>query len=150
MEARIKRLFHRKKGRSSDQALQQHRQGSVKGVESTPNLNTYLYDTTSPDGPPYTEPYSNDINPARQNRKSSLSILGQEELLSEHVTHGMLATSVLPKSRRNKRQTIQPDSSADKTANDGPQQETKQLNDFSKLSLQDEAGGYFDKNIFSS
>lgn len=145
MEARIKRLFHRKKGRSSDQALQQRGQGSVKGVESTPNLNTHFYDTTSAAGPPHTQPYSSDISPARQNRKSSLSNHGQEELLSEHVTHGMLATSVLPKSRRNKRQTIQPDSSADRTANDGSQQETKQLNDFSKLSLQDKAGEYFDK-----
>lgn len=149
MEARIKRLFHRKKG---DQALQ-HRQGFAKGVESTPNLNTHLYDSASSAGPPQTESYSSDINPARHNRKSSLSNLGQEELSSEQVPHGMIAASVLPKTRRNKRhtsQTFQPDSSADKTANDGPQQETKQLNDFSKLSLQDKHGGYINKNIFSS
>lgn len=152
MEARIKRLFHRKKGKSFDQALQ-HRQGSAKEVESTPNLNTHLYDSASSAGPPQIEPYSSDISPARQNRKSSLSNHGQEELLSEHVPHGMIAASVLPKTRRNKRhtsQTIQSDSSADKTAKDGLQQETKQLDDFSKLSLEDKDGGYINANMFQS
>lgn len=123
MEARIRRLFHRKKGRSFDQALQ-HRQGPAKEVESTPNLHT-----------PQTESYSSDINPARPNRKSSLDNHGQEELLSEHVPHGMVAASVLSKTRRNKRQTSQTipsDSSADKTAIDGS----------SKLSLEDKDGGY--------
>lgn len=123
MEARIRRLFHRKKGKSLDQALQ-HRQGSAKEVESTPNLNT-----------PQTESYSSDINPARSNRKSSFGSHGQEELLSEHVPHGMIAASVLPKTRRSKRQTsqtISSDSSADKTAIDGS----------SKLSLEDKDGGY--------
>lgn len=142
MAARIKRLFHRKKDKSFDQALQ-HRQGSAKETESTPNLNTHLYDSASSAGPPQTESHSSDINPARQNRKSSLSNHGQEELLSEHVPHGMIAASVLPKPRRNKRQTsqtFQPDSSADKTANDRSQQETKQLSDFSKLSLEDKDG----------
>lgn len=143
MEARIKRLFHRKKGKSFDQALQ-HRQGSAKEVESTPNLNSHLYDSAPSAGPPQTESHLSDIIPARQNRKSSLSNHGQEDLLSEHVPHGMIAASVLPKTRRNKRQTsqtIQSDSSADKTANDGPQQETRQLDDFSKLSLEDKDGG---------
>lgn len=146
MEARFKRLFHRKKGKSLDQ----HRQGSAKEVESTPNLNTHLYDSASS---AQTESYSSDINPARQNRKSSLSNHRQEELLSEHVPHGMIAASALPKTRRNKRQTsqtIQPDSLADKTANDGPQQETKQLDDFSKLSLEDKDGVYTNKRIFQS
>lgn len=152
MEARIKRLFHRKKGKSFDQALQ-HRQGSAKEVESTPNLNSHLYDSAPSAGPPQTESHLSDIIPARQNRTSSLSNHGQEESLSEHVPHGMIAASDLPKTRRNKRQTsqtIQSDSSADKTANDGPQQETRQLDDFSKLSLEDKDGGYINMNIFQS
>lgn len=129
MEARIKRLFHRKKGKFFDQALQ-HRQGSARETESTPNLNTHLYDSASSSGPPQIESYSSDINPARPNRKSSLSIHGQKESLNEHVPHGMIAASVLPKSRRNKRhtsQTIQPDSSA---------------------SQEDKDGGYINKNTF--
>lgn len=151
MEARIKRLFHRKKGKSFDQPSQH--QGSAKEVESTPNLSTDLYDSASSAGPPQTESYSSDINPARHNRKSSLSNHRLEESLSEHVPHGVIAASVLPKPRRNKRQTsqtIQPDSSADKTVNDGPQQETNQLDDFSKLSLEDKDGGYINKNTLSS
>lgn len=123
MEARIKRLFHRRKGKSFDQALQ-HRQSSAREAESTPNLNI-----------PQTESYSSDINPARPNRKSSLGNHGQEELLSEHVPHGMIAASNLPKTRRNKRQTSQTipsDSFADTTAIDGS----------SKLSLDDKDGVY--------
>lgn len=131
MEARIKRLFHRKKDMSSDQALQ-HRRGSTKVAQSTPDLGTSLLDSTSPASP----------DTSRQTRKSSLNHHEREELLSENVPHG---ASLLPISRRNKRQTIQiiqPDSSEDGFAKNGPQQPTKQLNDLSTLSLEDKDSGH--------
>lgn len=146
MESRIKRLFHRKKGRSSDQEALQHRRGSAKVVESTPNLSTSLYDSTSPAGPPQTES-------SRHNRISSPSYHEREKLLSENVPDGMIAASVLPKPRRNKHQnsqTIQTDSSVERIANNGPEQPAKQLNDLSKLSLENEDSGHMNESIFSS
>lgn len=144
MEARIKRLFHRKKGISSDQALQPRR-GSTEVVDSTSDLNTSLYDSTSPAGPPKAES-------SRQNRKSSPSHHEREEALSDNVPHGMIAASILPKSRNKSQssQTILPDPSLDRIINNVPQQPTNQLNDFSKLSLENKDSGYMNRCIYSS
>lgn len=155
MEARIKRLFNRNKGISSDQTLQRSR-GSAKAVESAPNLSTSLYDSVLSASPPQSESYQGDSNPSRQNRKSSLSHHEREESLSENVDHGMIEAPVWPKSRHNKlkiSQTIQPDSSQDKIESTRRQQTllaTTQLNDFSNLSLGDKDCGYVNKNIFSA
>lgn len=134
MEARIKRLFHRKKGISSDQALQSRR-GSTEVVDSTSNLNTSLHDSTWPAGPPKAES-------SRQNRKSSPSHHEREEALSDDVPHGMIAASILPNSRNKSQtsQTIQPDPSVDRIIKNVTQQPTNQSIDFSKLSLEDKDG----------
>lgn len=145
MEARIKRLFHRKKDISSDHALQ-HRRGSTKVVQSTPNLGTSLYNSTSPASAPQTDSSS-------QNRESSPSHRERGKSSSENVPHGMIAASHLQISRHNKRQTsqtIQSDSSAGGIGKNGPQQPTKPLNDFSKLKLEDKDSGCMSKSSFQS
>lgn len=134
MEARIKRLFHRKKGISSDQALQS-RPGSTEVVDSSSKFSTSLHDSTWQTSPPNAE-YS------RSNRKSSPSHNEREEALSDNLPHGMIAASVATQSHNKSQtsQTIQPDPSVDRVIKNVTQQPTNQLNDFSKLSLEDKDG----------
>lgn len=72
MEARIKKLFHRKKDTSSEEHLQQTHMSNA--ARSSPALRTSLYDTVPTGGPPQTGPYpikGDNSSAVLQKRKAS-------------------------------------------------------------------------------
>lgn len=152
MEARIKKMFHRKKDQSSEQPLRQSQ--SSTAATSTPALRTSLYDSTPAGGPPQTGTYpikGNISTTALQKRRSSLRGRGQQDQVfdstpssfPESPHHGSRTAPAVSKPLDNDRYSsarIQPSAAMGMDAYDGRRQrvpEAPPSQDFSALSLGD-------------
>ena len=152
MEARIKKIFHRKKVQSSEQPLQQSQ--SSTAATSTPALRTSLYDSIPAGGSPKTGAYpikGNNSSAALPKRRSSLRSRGNQDQVfdstplpfSESLHHGSRTIPTNSNSLDNDRHfsaRIQPGAATGTDAHGGREQrvpEAPLTQDFSALSLGD-------------
>lgn len=156
MEARIKKIFHRKKDHQSAQSLQQSQ--SSAAATSTPALRTSPYDSTSAGGLPQTGAYpikGNNSSSALRKRKSSLHNRGHEDqivdpalsIFSGGPHHGSRAAPAMSQSLYNDRHSstkFQPGATTGADHNGLRRQaaDSPPAQEFSALSLSDRQSQY--------
>lgn len=157
MEARLKKIFHRKKDHSPEQHSSEwslHKSRKSAAATSSPALQTSLYDSAPVGGAPQTGSYptkGNNSSSALPKRKSSLQAHGLEDPVgnfshlppAEHHHQGTRGSPAMSRSLENDRQasrTSQPSAIAGMAKYEGHQHrlpEAPPSEDFSALSLED-------------